>query len=83
MGGLKPLRKYRTRAPVGYEPEIFGAKWLAGVNGGQTGSKCNRNFFGLARGGRSPKLSGRGAARGSGTKTLRATNAYVFVVLCF
>ncbi len=35
------------------------------------------NFFGR---GRSPKLLGRGAARGSGTKTLRATNAYVFVV---
>ncbi len=33
------------------------------------------NFFGL---GQSPKLSGRGAARGSVTETLRATSAYVF-----
>jgi hypothetical protein len=37
----------------------------------------------LFSGGRSRKLSGRGAARGYGTETLRATNAYVFVVLCF
>jgi hypothetical protein len=40
-----PLPGRTSRAPVVYELEIFYAKWLAGVIGGQTGSKCNGFFF--------------------------------------
>jgi hypothetical protein len=38
-----PVLFYANQLPKAtfrYEPEIFCAKWLAGVNGGQTGSKC-------------------------------------------